>query len=409
MIAGERSMTATKGVCAAEGFQVGVAAADIRGDGDGSTDLALVVSDRPAWSAGVFTQSVVRAAPVTVSELALQHGEPVSAVVINSGNANACTGSKGNEDAQTMVKVTAESLNVDPEAVLVCSTGVIGRPMPMEKISSGINLAARSLTRDGTAAATAIMTTDTRPKTAEASFTVGDRLYTVGGMAKGVGMIHPNMATLIAVVTTDAPVSGCEPLQGLLRDVCDETLNCITVDGDTSTNDTLLLLANGAAGGTALAPRTEGFESLRSAVYDVCESLAEQVIADGEGATKYFEVTVTGALSVGDARKAAITVAGSPLVKTAIHGNDPNWGRILMALGRAYVPFSVESCTVRIGDIDVFVRGTPQALDADAMSKLFAKSPISISIDLGAGPGRGHAWGCDLTAEYVRINAEYTT
>jgi len=404
-----RSDSATKGVCAPEDFHAGIAAADIRGDGTGDTDIALLVSDRPAWAAGVFTRSVVRAAPVKISELALQRGAQMRAVIINSGNANACTGSQGDDDAQTMVKATADSLALDAKEVLVCSTGVIGRPMPMEKVVAGIELAARSLTRDGVAAATAIMTTDTGPKTAEATFAIGDHQYKVGGMAKGSGMIHPNMATMIAVVSTDVPVTGSEPLTQLLRDVCDETFNCITVDGDTSTNDTLLLLANGAAGGAALEPGTEEFASLRSAVYDVCASLAEQVVADGEGATKYFEVTVSGAASVEDARKAAITVAGSPLVKTAIHGNDPNWGRIMMALGRAYVPFSVESCTLRIGDIDVFVRGTPQPLDADAMAKLFAKSPISISIDFDNGIATGHAWGCDLSADYVRINADYTT
>lgn len=408
MIAGE-PVSATKGVCAPEGFRVGVAAADIRGDGSGKTDIALLISAHPAWGAGVFTQNVVRAAPVIVSELVLKQGERVRAVVTNSGNANACTGSQGDEDARTMAKVTAEALAIDPKEVLVCSTGVIGRPLPMEKVVSGIPNAAESLTRDGSAAAAAIMTTDTRPKTAEAFFSVGGDHYVVGGMAKGSGMIHPDMATLIAVVTTDAPVAGSEPLAQLLRDVCDETFNCVTVDGDTSTNDTLLLLANGAGGGQPIAQGGDGFEALRGAVYDVCASLAEQVVADAEGATKYFEVSVTGAASISDARKAALTVAGSPLVKTAIHGNDPNWGRILMALGRAGVPFSVESCRVRIGDIDVFVQGTPQPLDANAMSQLFAKSPISISIDLGEGSARGHAWGCDLTAEYVRINADYTT
>jgi glutamate N-acetyltransferase/amino-acid N-acetyltransferase len=408
VIAGE-TKTATKGVCAAEGYRVGVAAADVRGDGSGKTDIALLISDQPAWTAGVFTQSVVRAAPVTLSEAVLKRGVSMRAVVVNSGNANACTGTRGDEDAQTMAKVSADALSIDSREVLVCSTGVIGRPLPMDKVISGIDTAAGSLTRDGSAAATAIMTTDTLPKTAEANFKVGDRHYTVGGMAKGSGMIHPNMATLIAVVTTDAPVSGFEPLAQLLTDVCGETFNCVTIDGDTSTNDTLLLLANGAAGGKPITAGSEGFESLRGAVYDVCASLAEQIVADAEGATKYFEVTVTGALSVADARKAAITVAGSPLVKTAIHGNDPNWGRIMMALGRAYVPFSVESCTVRIGNIDVFVRGTPQTLDANAMSQLFAQSPISISIDLDEGSARGHAWGCDLTTEYVRINADYTT
>jgi glutamate N-acetyltransferase / amino-acid N-acetyltransferase len=397
------------GVCAAQGFSAGVATADIRGDGAANNDVAIVVSERDAWAAGVFTQNLVRAAPVVISERALQQCRPVRAVVINSGNANACTGAQGAVDAVAMTEITAAALELDPRDVLVCSTGVIGRPLPMTKMESGIRAAASALRRDGGPAARAIMTTDTRPKTAQSQFNVDGHLYTVGGMAKGSGMIHPNMATLIAVVTTDAPVAGCEPLTALLRDVCDETLNCVTVDGDTSTNDTLLLLANGAAGGDPITAGTEAFAALRTALYDVCASLAEQVVADAEGATKYFEVTVSGASSAGAARAAARTVAGSPLVKTAIHGNDPNWGRIVAALGRSGAGFELERCCVNIGGVDVFKNGAPVPLDNAAMERLFATSPIAITADLGSGDARGHAWGCDLTAEYVHINADYTT
>ncbi|MGD0833606.1 MAG: bifunctional glutamate N-acetyltransferase/amino-acid acetyltransferase ArgJ [Candidatus Dormibacteria bacterium] len=404
------SAAAGVGVCAPLGFSAGTAAADIRGDGDVTRDdLAVVASDRPCAAAGVFTRNLVKAAPVVISQLTLRRGTPIHAVIANAGNANACTGAQGLRDTLRVCSLTADALGRDPVEILSCSTGVIGRQMPMDRIGPGIRAAVGALRRDaGLAAARAIMTTDTVPKTASAAFTAGSVEHHVGGMAKGSGMLHPDMATLLAFVTTDADVAATD-LQSLLGEVTDSSFNCVTVDGDTSTNDSLIALANGAAGGPALVPGTDGFTALRTAFLDVCESLAEQIVADAEGATKHFRVTVTGAVDVAQARLAARTVAVSPLVKTAVHGADPNWGRIVMALGRSGARFSLDRCRVDIAGITVFERGGPVETDLGAVSDALRQPRIDIAVDLGAGDGSGHAWGCDLTAGYVRINAEYTT
>ena len=398
------------GVCAPHGFRAGTAAAGILGDGDLSRDdIAVVVSDRPCAGAGVFTRNLVKAAPVVISQLTLRRGTPIHAVVANSGNANACTGAQGLRDALRMCALTAAALGRDPVEVLVCSTGVIGRPLPMERVNEGLRAAAATLSRDaGEAAARAIMTTDTVSKTATAAFTVDGVEHRVGGMAKGAGMIHPDMATLLAVVTTDGDVAAPD-LQTLLGEVAGSSFNSITVDGDTSTNDTLFALANGAAGGPPLRPGEAGFEALRLAFLGVCESLAEQVVADAEGATKHFRVTVSGGRDDAEARLAARTVAVSPLVKTAVHGADPNWGRIVMALGRSGAHFSLDRVRVSIAGTTVFEHGAPLETDLGAVVAALRQPRSEIDIDLGAGEGRGHAWGCDLTAGYVRINAEYTT
>ncbi|HET9051667.1 MAG TPA: bifunctional glutamate N-acetyltransferase/amino-acid acetyltransferase ArgJ [Candidatus Dormibacteraeota bacterium] len=397
------------GVCAPAGYRAGVAAADVRGEGDRARlDIALLVSDVPCAAAGVFTRNAVKAAPVVISQLTLRQ-QRVQAVVLNAGNANACTGAQGFRDALAMAKAAADACDLDPRQVLVCSTGVIGRPMPMDRIVSGVRAAAAILDRDrGGEAARAIMTTDTLAKTATETFVAGGTVYTVGGMAKGAGMIHPDMATLLAVVTTDAP-AGAGALDPLLRRVADATFNCVTVDGDTSTNDTLLLLANGAAGGEEMAAGSPELAALEAAVLRVCEDLAEQVVADAEGATKHFRVTVTGAVDAGQARAAARTVAGSPLVKTAVHGADPNWGRIVAALGRSGAAFVLDRISVRIGGLAVFAGGAPVDADLDAVRDAFTLPRIEIDVDLGAGAGVGSAWGCDLGEGYVRINADYTT
>jgi glutamate N-acetyltransferase/amino-acid N-acetyltransferase len=330
-------------------------------------------------------------------------------VVANAGNANACTGAQGLRDALRMCALTAGALGRDPVEVLVCSTGVIGRPLPMERVADGLRSAARSQSREaGELAARAIMTTDTVPKMASATFTVDGVEQRVGGMAKGAGMIHPDMATLLALVTTDADVAAPD-LQALLTEVAESSFNSITVDGDTSTNDTLFALANGAAGGPALAPGGAGFAALRDAFLGVCESLAEQVVADAEGATKHFRVTVAGGRDDAEARLAARTVAVSPLVKTAVHGADPNWGRIVAALGRSGAHFSLDRVRVTFAGTTVFEHGAPLDTDLSPVVAALREARSEIDIDLGAGDGRGHAWGCDLTADYVRINAEYTT
>jgi glutamate N-acetyltransferase/amino-acid N-acetyltransferase len=398
------------GVCFPRGFSAGTAAAGIRGDGDMSrADIAVVMSDRPCAGAGVFTQNLVKAAPVIISQLTLRRGTPIHAVVANAGNANACTGAQGLRDALRMCALTAGALGRDPVELLVCSTGVIGHPLPMDRVADGLRAAARSQSRDaGELAARAIMTTDTVPKMASATFLVNGVEHRVGGMAKGAGMIHPDMATLLALVTTDADVAAPD-LQALLTEVAESSFNSITVDGDTSTNDTLFALANGAAGGAVLVPGGAGFAALREAFLGVCESLAEQVVADAEGATKHFRVTVAGGRDDAEARLAARTVAVSPLVKTAVHGADPNWGRIVAALGRSGAHFSLDRVRVTLAGTTVFEHGAPLDTDLSPVVAALREPRSEIDIDLGAGDGRGHAWGCDLTAGYVRINAEYTT
>ena len=398
------------GVCAPLGFRGGVAAAGIRGDGDETrTDVAVIRSDTPAAAAGVFTRNTVKAAPVVISQLTLRRGTPISAVVVNAGNANACTGAQGFRDALVMCTTAGDALDLDPSDVLVCSTGVIGRPMPMDRVVRGIRAAALSMSPSaGGDVARAIMTTDTVAKVAEATFVAGAVTYTIGGTAKGAGMLHPDMATLLAFITTDAPMDPVL-LQPVLSRVTDSTFNCVTVDGDTSTNDSCILLANGAAGGAMFTAGSSALADFEAALLQVCDLLAEQLVADAEGATRHFRVAVNGAADAGQARVAARVVAQSSLVKTAIHGGDPNWGRIVAALGRSGATFTLDRCRVAIGGLVVFDRGAPEPVDGERIRTALAHPRLDIVIDLGAGDGSGHAWGCDLSADYVRINADYTT
>jgi glutamate N-acetyltransferase/amino-acid N-acetyltransferase len=398
------------GVCAPLGFRAAAAAGGIREDGDAARlDVALIVSDRPSVAAGVFTRNLVKAAPVVISQLTLRRGTQIRAVVANSGNANACTGPQGFRDSLRMATTTADCCDADPSEVLVCSTGVIGRPMPMERVHAAVRSAAATLSRSGGHdAARAIMTTDTVTKEASATVEIGGRMCTVGGMAKGAGMIHPDMATLLAFLTTDATVDR-DTLQAMLTDVCSRTFNCLSIDGDTSTNDTLLLLANGAAGAPPVSAGSTEHLALLSAVESVCTSLVEQLAADAEGATKAICVWVSGAADDAQARSAARTVALSSLVKTAVHGADPNWGRIVAALGRSGATFSLDRCSVAVGGVEVFSSGQPASADLEAVREVFAQPRIEIDVRLGAGAGTGRAWGCDLSPEYVHINADYTT
>ena len=401
---------ARAGVCAPIGFRGGVAAAGIRGDGDGTrTDVAVIRSDIPAAAAGVFTRNTVKAAPVVISQLTLRRGTPISAIVVNAGNANACTGAQGFRDALVMCTTAGDALDLDPSDVLVCSTGVIGRPMPMDRVVRGIRAAALSMSpAAGGDVARAIMTTDTVAKVAEVTFASAGVTYTVGGTAKGAGMLHPDMATLLAFITTDAPIDEAV-LQAALARVTDSTFNCVTVDGDTSTNDSCILLANGAAGGAMFAEGSGAVAAFESALLQVCDSLAEQLVADAEGATRHFRVAVNGAADSDQARVAARVIAQSPLVKTAIHGGDPNWGRIVAALGRSGATFTLDRCRVAIGGLVVFDRGAPETVEAERIRVALSHPRLDIDIDLGAGDATGLAWGCDLSADYVRINADYTT
>jgi glutamate N-acetyltransferase/amino-acid N-acetyltransferase len=369
-------------------------------------DLALLVSEVPASAAGVFTTNKVKAAPVRYTQRAIAGGH-AQAVVVNSGNANACTGQKGFADSEEMAKLSGEALGLDPGLVLVASTGVIGIPLPMDAIRSGIPLAARELSTDGSAAAHAILTTDNFPKTAAARLEVGGVAVTIGGMAKGAGMIHPNMATTLGFLTTDASVPPAV-LRGALKRAIAASFNSITVDGDTSTNDTVLLLANGRAGG---APITNGEDLVRftAALTLVAGELARMVVRDGEGATKLVEISVEEASSDLEAHQAAMTVANSLLVKTALHGGEPNWGRILAALGRSGVEMREETTDVAFGDLAVVRGGLGVPGVWDAAAAALEEKEISVRIRLGIGSGAAKVWTCDLSEEYVRVNGSYTT
>jgi glutamate N-acetyltransferase/amino-acid N-acetyltransferase len=369
-------------------------------------DLALLVSDVPASAAGVFTTNKVKAAPVRYTQGAVAAGR-AQAIVVNSGNANACTGGPGLADSEEMAKLTAGSLGLAADLVLVASTGVIGVPLPMDAIRSGIPLAVNALSSDGEAAARAILTTDNFPKTAAVRLDIDGVGVTIGGMAKGAGMIHPNMATTLCFLTTDASVPPAV-LRGALKRAVQESFNSITVDGDTSTNDTVLLLANGCAGG---APITNGEALTRftAGLTLVAGELARLVVRDGEGATKLVEISVEGAASDLEARQAAMTVANSLLVKTALHGGEPNWGRILAALGRSGVEMNEETTDVSFGALGVVRGGLGVPGVWDAAAAALEEKEVSIRIRLAVGNGAAKVWTSDLSEEYVRINGSYTT
>jgi glutamate N-acetyltransferase / amino-acid N-acetyltransferase len=398
------------------GFRAGTAACGIKAFTAGATaipssqksDLCVIQSERTCDTGGVFTTNKVKSASVVIDNLHLQHNR-VQALVINSGNANACTGAQGFKDALLMAKLTADRLDLDPDQVLVSSTGVIGRYMPMDAVKVGIAGACADLDAGhGEEAARAIMTTDTVPKTAQLDLEVGGAAIRVGGMCKGSGMIHPNMATMLAYITTDAAV---EPglMAAMVRSIADRSFNQVTVDGDSSTNDTFLLLANGAAGNPPIRAGSAEAGALESAVTRVAQRLARAIARDGEGATKLITVRVLGAASDAEARLAARTVASSSLVKTAIHGGDPNWGRIVCALGYSGAELAIDRLHLSIGGVVVFERGAGLEVDLDAVRRIFEQPEIEIVAALGLGDGTAEAWGCDLSEEYVRINADYTT
>jgi glutamate N-acetyltransferase/amino-acid N-acetyltransferase len=385
------------------GFTVGAASARVKPGDARRNDVALIVSDRPCAAAGVFTTNEVIAAPCVVTRKHLETG-PLRAIVANSGNANACTGPQGEQDAVAMARAVAHKIGCDPHEVAVASTGVIGVPLPLERIAAALStLTLRS--GDWLEVAKAIMTTDTKPKLVSVELPLAAGVVHLRGVAKGAGMIHPNMATLLAFVMSDAEVAA-EELREILDDAAQDSFNLISVDGDTSTNDTLLLLANGASG---VKPRGDDLKVFAQAVTGLCEVLARAILADGEGVTKVFEVQVSGAESAEDARRAARTITTSNLVKTAIHGADPNWGRILAAAGRSGAKVDQTRASVHIADVPVFAKGAPCAFDSDAVRRVFERKDITIGVDLGVGSEAARAWGTDLSAEYVRINAEYTT
>jgi glutamate N-acetyltransferase/amino-acid N-acetyltransferase len=393
------------GVATARGFRAAGVKAGIKANGN--PDLALIVSDLPAQVAAVFTTNKTLAAPVIVSQEHVKlSGGTVRAIVVNSGCANACTGAQGLQNARDMTTETARLVGCPVEQVLVASTGVIGVGLPMAKVLGGLPIAFGALGADqGPAAARAIMTTDLAPKEAARRLTLGGRDAAIGGMAKGAGMIEPMMATMLGFLTTDAAVPG-PLLDRALREAVDQTFNAITVDGDSSTNDCVMLLANGASG-AVVDESTYG--AFRDGLTDVCRELALAIVRGGEGATKLVTVNVTGAASSSEARQAAKVIANSLLVKTAIHGGDPNWGRLICAAGRAGVAFDASRAAVTIGSLVLFKDGQPHDDLAAAAAEYLKGTDLTVGVDLGAGSAASTVWTCDLSAEYVRINADYRT
>ncbi|HVA26297.1 MAG TPA: bifunctional glutamate N-acetyltransferase/amino-acid acetyltransferase ArgJ [Chloroflexota bacterium] len=393
------------GLLAPKGWSAAATRANIKGSGGDKLDLGLLVSDTGCAAAGVFTQNQLRAAPVRWCQRLLPAAD-VRAVVANSGNANACTGEQGFRDASDMASLTASALAVEPRQVLVASTGVIGVPLPMDRLREGMK--ALRLGSDGDAFNDAIMTTDTRRKQASVAVEIGGREVRFGGVAKGAGMIHPHMATMLCFITSDAAVD-VEVLPNVVMHAADLSFNMLTVDGDTSTNDMLVVLCNGIAGNPPVRAGTPEAELLGQAIESVALSLGRQLAADGEGASKSLDVRVTGAYSDADARQAARAVAASNLVKCAVYGNDPNWGRVFMALGNTSVRLEESRIGLSINGMRLVAGGVATAFDARAASQAMKASLVTIDLDLGLGSGQATAFGCDMTPDYVTFNADYTT
>ncbi|MDP2884451.1 MAG: bifunctional glutamate N-acetyltransferase/amino-acid acetyltransferase ArgJ [Ignavibacteria bacterium] len=392
------------GVTAPKGFRAAGMYCGIR---KVKKDIAMIVSEVPATSAGVFTLNKTQAACVLVDKIQLKRSPVCSAVVVNSGNANACTGERGLNDTWEMVKTTAQALSLPEEQVMVSSTGVIGQYMPMDKVVPAIAELAANLSTSGNGdAAEAIMTTDTFPKEAAVHFTLGRKVVTIGGVAKGSGMIAPNMATMLAFITTDVAISG-ELLSKALRAANNRSFNRISVDGDMSTNDMVLVMANGLAGNVPLTENSEEFQLFGAALEYVLIKLAKMIAKDGEGATKLIEIMVKGAKSEEEAAQAARAVANSNLVKTAIHGADANWGRILAAVGYSGIDFNPDDVEISFGDLPILKKNYEIVLDEVKAKELLLKDSVVIVVDLNQGSQFARFWTCDLTKEYVHINASY--
>ena len=392
------------GVTAAKGFRAAGIHCGIK---EKKKDLALVVCDTLASAAGMFTTNAVRAAPVLLSQERIQSGV-ARAIIVNSGNANACTGVQGMRDAAEMAALTAQALGVAEEFVLVASTGVIGIPLPMAPVRSGIPVVVTELSIDGGTAAEAILTTDAFPKIAAVQLEIAGEVVTIGGMAKGAGMIHPQMATTLAFVATDAAMPA-PLLRKALRHAVNASFNCISVDGDTSTNDSIFLLGSGLAAHPPILEENEQFALFRSALTEVTMQLAKLVVRDGEGATKVVTLTMKGAPSVRDAKLAAHAAMTSPLVKTMFYGGEPNWGRLLAAVGRSGAPVVEDRVSVWIGGVQVVRNGVGIAPNLPHAAKAMHEPEFEIVIDLQQGNAEFTGWTSDLNDAYVKINAGYMT
>ena len=399
------------GVTAAKGYEAASTATGIKYQG--RTDMALIYSQVPCVSAGTFTTNVVKAAPVKWDRQIVDSGAGVQAVVVNSGIANACTGEEGMGYCKETAEAAAEALNIDAAGVLVGSTGVIGMQLPMQKLVDGIQVLAGKKAeglQSGHDAALAIMTTDTVEKEMAVEIEIGGKTVTIGGMSKGSGMIHPNMCTMLAFITTDAAITK-EALQKALSEDVEDTYNMISVDGDTSTNDTAILLANGLAGNQEITYASPEYETFKEALHMVNETLAKKMAGDGEGATALFEVKVVGAESIKQAKTLAKSVVCSNLTKAAIAGHDANWGRILCAMGYSGVQFDPEKVDLffesKAGKLQIIENGVATDYSEEAATKILSEPEITATADIKMGDYSATAWGCDLTHEYININADY--
>lgn len=399
------------GVTAPKGFKAASIAAEIKYKN--RTDMAMVYSDVPCLAAGTFTSNVVKAACVLWDKEIVETKDFARAVVVNSGIANACTGKEGFDACRKTAEAVESALGVPADSCLVASTGVIGMQLPVDKLVNGVNGMAKILSDSkeaGSDAAKAIMTTDTIPKEVAVTFEVGGKTITLGGMSKGSGMIHPNMCTMLGFLTTDLSIEK-SLLQEALRDVVQDTFNMITVDGDTSTNDTLLILANGLAENEKITEKGADYETFVNALYYVCEFLAKKMAGDGEGATKLFEAKVVNAKSKEDARTLSRAIVASNLSKAAIYGCDANFGRFLCAMGYSGADFDQNDVELffesKEGRLQVFDKGTPIVFDEDVATKILGAAEVTIFVDMHEGEAKATAWGCDLTYDYVKINADY--
>lgn len=401
----------TGGVTAAKGFQAAAAAAEIKYKG--RTDMAMIYSEVPCLAAGTFTTNIVKAAPVKWDQEIVYHYPAAQAVVCNSGIANACTGEEGYAYCKRTADAAAEALHISPESVLVASTGVIGMQLPIDRIANGVKVLAQKLDgtiEGGTEAAKAIMTTDTVKKEVAVQVEIGGKTVTIGGMCKGSGMIHPNMCTMLGFVTTDAKISKKMLQEALSEDVKD-TYNMVSVDGDTSTNDTVLLLANGLAGNPEITEKGEEYQVFKEALNYVNTTLAKKIAGDGEGATALFEVKIIGAESKEQAVTLSKSVVTSSLTKAAIYGHDANWGRILCAMGYSGAKFDPEKVDLyfesRAGKIKIIENGVSTEYSEEEATKILSEEAVTAIADIKMGSFEATAWGCDLTYDYVKINADY--
>ncbi len=398
------------GVTAAKGYKATGGAVGIK---EGIKDMAILISEIPATAVGAFTTNVVKATSVLRNMELIEQKQNIKGIVINSGNANACTGIEGEKANQEMAETLANCLNVGQEQVLTASTGVIGATFPIEKVKNGIHLLFPKLgetLEDGHLAAEGIMTTDTYSKEVAVSLEIDGKTVTIGGMAKGSGMIHPNMATMLAFITSDVCIKR-ELLDEILKESIQTSYNMVSVDGDTSTNDTIIVLANGMAGNAEITQKNADYEALKQALHFVNTKLAKDLVRDGEGATKFIEVNVSGAKTQQDAKIIAKSVVTSNLVKTAMYGEDANWGRVLCAMGYSGINFDTKKVDIIYhspkGSIDLMIQGSPIVFDEQKALEILKEKEITVEIRIQEGTEKATAWGCDLSHEYVSINGDY--